>query len=83
MLLRAAKAPLLEKISITPELKLDATKTLLPPTLEAPHVTTLPSLLRAAKASSVEEISITPESILDATEELFPAEPRPQVITFP
>ena len=69
--LSAAKARSVEKISVTPELKLEATEELSPPYELLPQVTTLPSILRAAKAPFVEKISVTPESI-PATEELFP-----------
>ena len=55
----AAKAWVVEKIWLTPELSWLATVLLSPP--YHPQVTTEPSALSAAKAASVEKIWLTPE----------------------
>jgi len=56
----AANALLVEKISVTFELKLALTELLSPPWATDPHVMTEPSDFTAANAVSVEYISITP-----------------------
>ena len=68
--LRAAKAPLVENISVTLEESLFLTEgaSPAPPYLLFPHVTTEPSDLRAAKAKGVENIAVTSEESLFLTD---------------
>ena len=56
--LRAANAPPVEKISITPLDKSTVSES--PPLPVRPQVTTEPSILSAAKALLLEKISVTP-----------------------
>ena len=78
----AAKASLVEKIWLTPELREDSTADELPPL--PPQVTTDPSSFSAANALSLENIWLTPELREDSTaDELLPELEEPQVMTDP